>query len=111
MSSSQALEANTRPTHVYFIFKFISENRSVMASGLYTGMVLLDIQKAFDSVNHSILCKTLSALGVKSTTWFESYLNCRSQIVSVNGSDFETMALTYGVPQWSIWARFYSFVM
>ena len=65
-------------------------------------MVLLDIQKAFDSVNHSILCKKFSALGVKSTTWFESYLNCRSQIVSVNGSDSEPMALTCGIPQGSI---------
>ena len=27
------------------------------AKGLYTGMLLLDVQKAFDSVNHSILCK------------------------------------------------------
>ena len=55
--------------------------RKQISNGLYTGMMLLDIQKAFDSVNHSILCKKLSALGVKSTTWFESYLNCRSQIV------------------------------
>ena len=76
--------------------------RKQISNGLYTGMVLLDIQKAFDSVNHSILCKKLSALGVKSTTWFESYLNCRSQIVSVNGFDSEPMALTCGVPQGSI---------
>ena len=76
--------------------------RKQISNGLYTGMVLLDIQKAFDSVNHSILCKKLSALGVKSTAWFESYLNCRSQIVSVNGSDSEPMALTCGEPQGSI---------
>ena len=76
--------------------------RNQISNGLYTGMVLLDIQKAFESVNQSILCKKLSALGVKSTTWFESYLNCRSYIVSVNGSDSEPMALTCGVPQGSI---------
>ena len=65
-------------------------------------MVLLDIQKAFNSVNHIILFKKLSALGVRTTTWFESYLNCRSQIVSVNVSDSEPMALTCGVQQGSV---------
>ena len=76
--------------------------RNQISAGLFTGMVLLDIQKAFDSVNHSILCQKLTALGMNSTKWFESYLNCRSQIVNVNGSDSDSMALTCGVPQGSI---------
>ena len=73
-----------------------------ISSGLFTGMVLLDIQKVFYSVNHSFTCKKLTALGVKSTKWFQSYLNCRSQIVYVNGTDSISMAFTYGVPQGSI---------
>ena len=36
--------------------------RKQTASGHYTGMVLLDIQKAFDSVDHKILCNKLSAM-------------------------------------------------
>jgi len=78
--------------------------RNEISAGLFTGMVLLDIQKAFDSVNHTILCKKLTALGVSSTNWFESYLNCRSQIVNVNGVDSDSMSLTCGVPQGSILA-------
>ena len=76
--------------------------RNQIGSGLYTGMVLLDIQKAFDSVHHSILCRKLKAMGVKSTGWFNSYLSNREQIVNVGGTDSEVCDLTCGVPQGSI---------
>ena len=66
-------------------------------------MVLLDIQKAFDSADHFILCKKLAALvGAKSTTWFQSYLTHRSQIVNVNGVESDPLKLTCGVPHGSI---------
>ena len=52
-------------------------------------MVLLDLQKAFDTLDHDILCNKLKAMGVADTKadteWFHSYLTNRTQLVNVNG--------------------------
>ena len=32
-----------------------------------------DLQKAFDTVDHDILCKKLKAIGIKSVVWFRSF--------------------------------------
>ena len=66
------------------------------------GMVLIDLQKAFDTVDHDILCKKLEAMGVGSIKWFESYLKGRKQKVVVNESCSEAGIVTCGVPQGSI---------
>ena len=48
-------------------------------SGLLTGMILIDLQKAFDTINH-ILLRKMSALRFsdRSINWFQSYLSNRS---------------------------------
>ena len=57
-------------------------------AGKYCGMVMLDLQKAFDTVNHSILVNKLKAIGFDSTSvsWMQSYLEGREQMVEVNGA-------------------------
>ena len=73
-----------------------------ISKGNMVGMVLIDLQKAFDTVDHVILREKLSSIGVLSTTWFESYLADRRQCVEVNGSFSEFLPVTCGVPQGSI---------
>ncbi len=63
---------------------------------------MIDLQKAFDTVDHHILCKKLNAMGVKDTKWFQSYLTTWKQLVNVNGVDSEMLNITCGVPQGSI---------
>ena len=52
-----------------------------MDKGNYTGMVMIDLQKAFDTVDHEILLNKLKAIGLDdlSTSWFSSYLKNRFQ--------------------------------
>jgi len=75
-----------------------------MDAGQYTGVVLIDLQKAFDTVDHSILAAKLHAIGVNgpAVSWFESYLSGRQQFVDVNGGHSSYGEVTCGVPQGSI---------
>ena len=43
--------------------------------GLLTGIILIDLQKAFNTINHEILFKKLKAMGFSQgcITWFQSY--------------------------------------
>jgi hypothetical protein len=41
---------------------------------------MLDLQKAFDTVDHDIWCNKLDIMGIESS-WFKSYLTGRSQVV------------------------------
>ena len=58
-----------------------------MDKGHIVGLVILDLQKAFDTVNHTILIMKLRAIGLteSSIRWFSSYLSDRCQLVELGG--------------------------
>ena len=66
--------------------------------------VFIDLQKAFDTVNHKILLGKLEHYGIRATanSWFESYLTGRSQFVSINGFNSNFKNIYHGVPQGSV---------
>ena len=61
-----------------------------MDKGNYTGMVMIDLQKTFDTVDHAILLNKLKAIGLDdlSTSWFPSYLKNSFQKTEVDGIFF-----------------------
>ena len=78
--------------------------RHGMDNGHYTGMVMIDLQKAFDTVNHSLLSDKLQALGLNNdaVSWFDSYLTNRTQKVDINSTFSKHRMVPCGVPQGSI---------
>ena len=72
-------------------------------TGNLAGMVFVDLKKAFDTVDHQILCRKLESYGVlhKELAWFGSYLSNRVQYCRVNGVDSQIENIDIGVPQGS----------
>ena len=68
------------------------------------GCIYVDYSKAFDTLDHSILCKKLALYGLSAgvVDWCRNYLNNRKQRVKVNDNMSECEGVTYGVPQGSI---------
>ena len=67
------------------------------------GLVFIDLKKAFDTVDHDILCEKLQIYGVQQRElfWFRSYLSNRKQFCRVNGVASDIQDVEVGVPQGS----------
>ena len=67
-------------------------------------MILIDLQKAFDTINFKILLAKMTFFNFSPSTiaWFRSYLTNRSFIVDVDSTLAEPAELVCGIPQGSI---------
>ena len=72
--------------------------------GKITGMILIDLQKAFDTIDHKLLLEKLAFIGFseKAIEWFKSYITNRSFVVNVENEYSVPGPLLCGVPQGSI---------
>ena len=67
-------------------------------------MILADLQKAFDILDHGVLYEKMKYFGFRTSVikWFESYLSNRKFLVCIDNVFFEAGTLKYGAPQGSI---------
>ena len=70
----------------------------------YGGVVLMDLSKAFDTLNHDLLLAKLHAYGFDrdSLKVFHSYLSSRYQRTKINKSFSSWSKIVCGVPQGSV---------
>ena len=73
-------------------------------NGKYGCGIFLDLQKAFDTVNHNILHEKLDHYRIRGVaySWFKSYLTGRSQYVAVNDYTSDPLPIRCGVSQGSV---------
>jgi hypothetical protein len=86
------------------LISLTEEIRKSLDSGRFSCGVFIDLQKAFDTVDHMILLDKLNKYGVRglANSWFKSYLSNRKQFVSILGIKSEIKAIKHGVPQGSV---------
>ena len=82
----------------------ITENIKILLdSQFYVCGIFVDLEKAFDTVNHKILIDKLNVFGFRDQTnmLLKSYLYNRKQFVSINGFDSNINTIKCGVPRGS----------
>ena len=75
-----------------------------MGKGLHTGMILVDLQKVFETLDHTVLLQKMEYIGFKESVikWFQSYLSNRNSFVTLKNVFSDVGLINCGVPQGSI---------
>ena len=90
-------QSGFRKNHSYLTDKILTG----FDSGLLTGMVLIDLQKAFDTINHNILLKKVFSIACssQSITWSGSYLSNRRFQVNIKNKYSNVANINCGVSE------------
>ena len=89
---------------VHSLFDLTEDIRQGIDENKLVCGIFVDLQKAFDTVDHKILLKKLEHYGIRGVAnqWFQSYLCKRRHYVNIQGSDSNIAEVDLGVPQGSV---------
>ena len=77
-------------------------------NGFFTGMILIDLQKTFDAIDHDMLLEKLKVIGFCDDTvnWFHSYLTDRAFLISIESKYSSISKILCGVTPGSVLVPF-----
>ena len=83
------------------IFQLVKELFNKYDEGKCTSCIFVDYRKAFETLDHNILCQKLLRYNFspRVVNWFRSYLTGRKHVVCTNNFTSELSEISYGVPQ------------
>ena len=86
------------------ILDIVNKIQFDMDKGHFSCGIFIDLQKAFDTVNHDILLQKLDYYGFRGiiNKWFSSYLRQRTQVTLVESQTSDSSSIVCGVPQGSV---------
>ena len=88
------------------LLQLTEQIRESMDSRKATGVIALDLSKAFDTIDHGTLLRKLNNFGILDGTpthnLLRNYLSGRTQAVKLNGAWSSSRSIRTGVPQGSI---------
>lgn len=94
----------TQRTTSMAIIEATEEITNALDKKEYTVGIFMDLKKAFDTINHSILINKLEQYGIRGVAgnWIKSYLSGRVQTVQIEQTTSRNLGITCGVPQGSV---------
>ena len=86
------------------LLSMVERIQKCLDNGQFAVGIFLDLQKAFDTVDHQILCKKLKHYGIRgiANNWFSSYLSDRVQFVEIAKYTSCLKTINHGIPQGSV---------
>ena len=99
---SKQFDFQTGLSTEHAIVKLVDQIYESFEKDRYTLVIFIDLSKAFDTVDHTILIKKLEMYGIKgiNLAWFRSYLTNRIQYISITRDlETDTKNICCGVPQ------------
>ena len=101
-SSQYGFRDNCSTQHA--ILDILNKIQSKTDAKLFSCGTFIDLKRAFDTVDHSILLHKLNHYGVRGiiNSWFSSYLSKRSQSTHIGSTVSDKEEIVCGVPQGSV---------